>query len=380
MFSLADYRFHLPEELIAEMAAHPAHNAKLMIIDQKDSHIIAEKTFFDLPDFLNENNVLFFNNSRVLRARIPLKNQQIFYNNQEKNISDGEIFFLKNISENRFEALVRPGKKFKIGTELTIGNARLTVVNNTDTGRIFEISGDKIADILEKYGELPLPPYIEYAREKEADYQNVFANKSGSVASPTAWLHFTEELLEKISQEKNFVTLHIGLGTFKTIDTEDIRSYEIHSEVAEVEKNIFQKIFELKKSEKIITAIGTTACRTLESLPSVWQNLSPERKQTYTQEVQDFWEKISEKSEKKWIDSVIVHENSVEFATRAYITPWYQFAVINELITNFHLPESSLLVLVSAMIWQENLMKLYQDAIASRYRFFSFGDGMYLKK
>ncbi len=134
-------------------------------------------------------------------------------------------------------------------------------------------------------------------------------------------MHFTEELLEKISQEKNFVTLHIGLGTFKTIDTEDIRSYEIHSEVAEVGKNIFQKIFELKKSEKIITAIGTTACRTLESLPSVWQNLSPERKQTYTQEVQDFWEKISEKSEKKWIDSVIVHENSVEFATRAYITP-----------------------------------------------------------
>lgn len=379
MFSLDDYRFHLPKELIAETATHPAHNARLLVASQSGA-IVAEATFLDLPRFLSENSVLFFNNSRVLRARIPLKNHKIFHENIEKNISDGEIFFLKNTEKNHFEALVRPGKKFKIGTKIPIGNTILTVTEQTETGRIFHIDNGDIYGLLEDFGELPLPPYIEYSPEKESDYQNTFAAKSGSVAAPTAGLHFTDELLENIQNEKNFITLHIGLGTFKTIDTDDIRQYNIHSETAEVGMKIFEKIFEIKNSGKIVTAVGTTACRTLESLLSLWKKFDEKTKNIFSENVKNFWEKISENADEKWIDNFFINGENIEFATRAYITPGYSFAVIDELITNFHLPESSLLVLVSALIGQRNLMNLYSHAISQKYRFFSLGDGMYLKK
>lgn len=380
MFSLSDYRFDLPAELIAETAAHPAHAAKLLVVSQKNSQILSEATFWELDQFLDENSVLFFNNSKVLRARIPLRNQTLFRDGEEKTLKDGEIFFLKNRDKNHFEALVRPGKKFRIGTKIFLGNFELTVTENTDSGRILHISGGEIFELLDQFGELPLPPYIEYSSEKEADYQNIFAKKNGSVAAPTAGLHFSEALLYKLKNPREFVTLHIGLGTFKTIDTDDIRAYEIHSETAEIHHEIFGKIFEYKKNHQKIVAVGTTGCRTLESLPSLWKNLTDEEKNIFDENVRIFWEKISEKAEKNWITEYIFSEDFIEFSTRAYITPGYDFTVIDELITNFHLPESSLLVLVSAMIGQENLLKIYGHAIREKYRFFSFGDGMYLKK
>lgn len=380
MFSLSDYTFDLPKDAIAETAAHPAHNAKLMVIDRQSGTKIADDIFWNLSDFLSENSVLFFNNSRVIRARIPLKNQKIFTENGEKNISDGEIFFLKNTENNTFEALVRPGKKFKIGTKILLGNHILEVTGISETGRIFSLDNSHIYNVLEEFGELPLPPYIEYSREKEADYQNTFAKNSGSVAAPTAGLHFTDALLDKLENEKIFVTLHIGLGTFKSIDTDDIRQYNIHSEIAEIEMKIFEKIFEIQNADKIVTAVGTTACRTLESLPSLWKNLDENTKNIFSENVRNFWEKISENADEKWIDNIVISSEKIEFATRAYITPGYHFAVIDELITNFHLPESSLLVLVSALIGRENLIKNYHDAIKNNYKFFSFGDGMYIKK
>lgn len=211
MFSLSDYRFELPKYLIAETASNPAHNAKMMVIDRDSGAKISDAIFADLPKFLDKNSVLFFNNSRVLRARIPLRDVIISTTTGEKICKNGEIFFLKNRDKNHFEALVRPGKKFKIGSKITLGNAILEVTDLTDSGRIFRIDNAEIYDILENFGELPLPPYIEYSREKERDYQNTFARENGSVAAPTAGLHFTEELFSKIQNEKNFVTLHIGL-------------------------------------------------------------------------------------------------------------------------------------------------------------------------
>ena len=182
----------------------------------------------------------------------------------------------------------------------------------------------------------------------------MFAQKNGSVASPTASLHFSEELVAKLKNEKNFVTLHIGLGTFKTIDTDDIRQYEIHSERCEVSTEIFNAIFRIKEEKRLITAVGTTACRTLESLPSLWKHLDNSLKQTFAREVRGYWNSLSESANGDWIDNTVLRgeENGevIEFSTRAYIIPGYTFLVIDELITNFHLPESSLLVLVSTLI------------------------------
>lgn len=203
---------------------------------------------------------------------------------------------------------------------------------------------------MDDFGELPLPPYIHYSREKEKDYQNVFASKNGSVAAPTASLHFTQELLDKISNEKFFVTLHIGLGTFKMIDTDDIRNYAIHSETAEIPNDIFAKIFALKNTKQKIIAVGTTACRTLESLPSLWKHFDENFKKQFDENVRKFWNEISENADEKWISRINLCEKSVHFSTQAYIMPGYNFGIIDELITNFHLPESSLLVLVSALI------------------------------
>lgn len=381
MFSLSDYRFSLPENLIAETASHPAHNAKLMIINKKSWEIISEDSFWNIDKFLGPNAVLFFNNSRVVRARIPLHETKfITMENHEGIIKSGEIFFLKHLQNNTFEALVRPGKKFKIGTKIFFENFVFEIIDNTQTGRVIAISGGNIDTCMEYFGELPLPPYIEYSKEKEKDYQNVFAQKSGSVAAPTASLHFTQELLDKLPQEKHFITLHIGLGTFKTIDTEDIRNYNIHSETAEVSKEIFSQIFAQKTHKKTIIAVGTTACRTLESLPSLWKNLDENTKKLFSQEVQDFWNTLSQNAEKNWITSYSFDGENMYFATQAYITPGYTFLVIDELITNFHLPESSLLVLVSALIWQQKLLENYHYAIEKKYRFFSFGDGMYIKQ
>lgn len=380
MFSLTDYRFHLPEDRIAETAVHPAHNAKMMVIQRDTWALLSECNFWHLDEWLSKDAVLFFNNSRVLRARIPLKNQPYTTSTgEEKILSEGELFFLKECSATTFEALVRPGKKFKIDTTFHIAHFCIKVISLTSSGRILEITGGSIAECMEQYGKLPLPPYIEYSREKEDDYQSIFAEKNGSVAAPTASLHFTKELIQKLPNAQEFVTLHIGLGTFKTIDTDDIRSYEIHSESVEVPRDIFDTIFDIKHFGRLITAVGTTACRTLESLPSLWRSLDEHTKATYSDVVRHFWDTLSIHAVTDWIEMPIIRENSIHFSTRAYITPGYTFRVIDELITNFHLPESSLLVLVAALIGQKCLMHHYQHAIDANYRFFSFGDGMYIR-
>ena len=248
-------------------------------------------------------------------------------------------------------------------------------------------------DLLAAHGALPLPPYIEYNSEKEVDYQTSFAEKDGSVAAPTASLHFTSELMGKIGNQKEYITLHVGLGTFKGIDTTDIREYAIHSEVVEIPMGIFETISELKQAWKRIVAVGTTACRTLESLPSLWRILDTDIQNQFDANIRNYWNTlIQDLEENTWVqdivpikantsysDSEIIQKQEITFSTSIYITPGYTFRVIDDLITNFHIPESSLLVLVSALVGYEATMDIYEKAIDKQYRFYSFGDGMYIR-
>ncbi len=235
---------------------------------------------------------------------------------------------------------------------------------------------------MEKYGELPLPPYIEYRKEKEKDYQTTFAKNNGSVAAPTASLHFTEELLGRIKNPKEYVTLHVGLGTFKGIDVADIRDYHIHRETIEIELSLFERITAYKKNGQKTVAVGTTVCRTLESLPSLWGVLDETVKKSLNDETQNYWNMLTQNmNNMNWIHTIMVNHElwTLNFETAIYITPGYEFWIVDELITNFHLPESSLLVLVSAFMGKENVDALYQHAIREKYRFFSFWDGMYIR-
>jgi S-adenosylmethionine:tRNA ribosyltransferase-isomerase len=381
-FSLSDYTYTLPDELIAQEAIHPHHDAKMMIIERGSGKIQRETTFRELSNILTENDILFFNNSRVVRSRIPLHQTKYKTKNwYEWIIKDGEIFFLRNGENNEFEALIRPGNKIKEGTEIFFRpDIRISVLENTLTGRKLKLHGENIYTLLEIYWQLPLPPYIEYTKTKEEDYQTIFAKKEWSVAAPTASLHFTQELLESIPSDKEFVTLHVWLWTFKGIDTEDIRKYAIHKEVIEIEKNLFTKIARIKLQRKNIIGVGTTVCRTLESLPYIWNELDIDQKKNYPPEVQIFWnQKILNSYEWSIISNLVMSWENIFCETQIYITPGYSFLIIDDLITNFHLPQSSLLVLVSAFIGYIPTMKIYQYAIENRYRFFSFWDGMYIR-
>lgn len=354
-----------------------------MIVEKESGDILSEDIFWNLDTYINEESVIFFNNSKVLPSRIPLENTtSVRITGKTHTIENGEIFFLKKRTENTFEALVRPGKKFGVGTEIYIGKYALTVIESIPEWRVFSITWGTIIDFLTEYGKLPLPPYIEYSQEKEEAYQTVFAQKYGSVAAPTASLHFTKELLEKLGNTKEYITLHVWLGTFKWIDTNDIREYQIHEETVEIDGEIFTKIAEYKKNNRAIIAVGTTVCRTLESLPSLWASFGREEKELWDQETQTFWNKQEEKAkENTWIRNKEIEKESqiIRFGTSIYITPGFEFCIIDDLITNFHLPESSLLVLVNSILPEWKIMELYQYAIKKLYRFYSFGDGMYIR-
>lgn len=381
MFSLTDYQFTLPKELIAENASQPAHNARLLTLDKNTGEILKEDIFWNLDQIIPEDRILFFNDSRVVRARILLQETKAITPSWEiTNIREGEIFFLRKKSQNSFEALVRPGKKFKIGTKIILWSYELLVTDMTEEWRILEYRGWTLEDLLEAFWSLPLPHYIEYQQEKEKDYQTVFAKKDWSVAAPTASLHFTKELLLKLPQKKYFLTLHVGLWTFQGINTDDVRDYKIHDETAEIELSLFETIAKEKRRKKKILAIGTTSCRTLESLPSLWKQLNAEQQKTFSKETRAFWEETTKTLETNfWVFDTQSTADTCTFKTQIYITPGYEFRVVDELITNFHLPGSSLLVLVAALIGNESLSQIYTHAIENQYRFFSLWDGMYIQ-
>ncbi|MBQ1263133.1 MAG: tRNA preQ1(34) S-adenosylmethionine ribosyltransferase-isomerase QueA [Oscillospiraceae bacterium] len=335
----SDFYFDLPEELIAQTPIEPRDHSRLLHLD-KQSGEISHHHFYDITEFLREGDLLVVNDSRVLPARI--------YGVNEKG-SDIEILLLNSREKDVWEMLVKPGKRAKIGNVLTFGNGLLTgeIIGVTDEGnRIcrFSYQGSSIYEVLDKIGQMPLPPYITEKLEDKERYQTVYSNEVGSAAAPTAGLHFTPELMGKIEAmgvKIARVTLHVGLGTFRPVKADDIKDHVMHCEHYHLPKETAELINETRKNGGRVICVGTTSCRTVESAARKGLPLSED-----------------------------------EDDTSIFIYPGYEFKVLDALITNFHLPESTLIMLVSALAGRENVLNAYKAAIDERYRFFSFGDSM----
>ncbi len=336
-----DFNYELDPSFIAQHPEDKRSESKLMVLD-RENNTIEHKHFYDIIDYLNPGDVLVVNNSRVIPARL--------YGSREGKEESIEVLLLKNIKDNKWECLVRPGRKMKISTKIVFSD-KLSglVVDITEEGhRILEFEYEGIFnEILEEIGNMPLPPYITERLEDKSKYQTVYAKLDGSVAAPTAGLHFTEELLEKI-REKGiniaYVTLHVGLGTFKPVSDDKIENHKMHSEYYILDTQNYEIIKNAKDNGGKVIAVGTTSIRTLESIASKFGELKPDA---------------------DWTD--------------IFIYPGYEFKVVDNLITNFHLPKSTLIMLVSSLYDRERILEAYEEAKKNNYRFFSFGDAMLIK-
>ena len=337
----SDFYYDLPQEQIAQTPIEPRDHSRLMVLSRKDDSI-EHKHFYDIIDYLSEGDTLIVNDSRVIPARI--------YGYKEDTGAKIEFLLLKQLDGKRWETLVKPGKKAKPGTRFIFGDGLLTaeVVDVIEDGnRIVELTSEEnIYSTLDKIGQMPLPPYITEKLEDQERYQTVYSHELGSAAAPTAGLHFTNELLDKIRAKGvniGCVTLHVGLGTFRPVKVEDVTKHKMHSEHYEVPAETAELIRQTKANGKRVIAVGTTSCRTLESV-------------------------AAEHGEVVACDGY----------TDIFIYPGFEFKVLDGLITNFHLPESTLIMLVSAFYGYDKTMKAYDIAVEEKYRFFSFGDAMAL--
>ena len=335
----SDFYYDLPKELIAQTPAEPRDSSRLLVLDRQSGETV-HKHFFDIIDYLDEGDLLVCNDSRVLPARI--------YGNKEPTGARVEFLLLKQISGNRWETLCKPGKKAKEGARFSFGDGLLyaTVTEVKDDGnRIVDFECDEnFFSTLDKIGQMPLPPYITEELKDKERYQTVYSHELGSAAAPTAGLHFTTELMDKIRAKGvniAYVTLHVGLGTFRPVKVDDVTKHKMHSEHYEVPEETAELIKKTKQSGKRVIAVGTTSCRTLESVAAEHGEVVP-----------------------------------CEGFTEIFIYPGFEFKVLDGLITNFHLPESTLIMLVSAFAGYDNIMNAYKTAVEERYRFFSFGDAM----
>lgn len=334
-----DYYYDLPEELIAQDPLEDRAASRLMVLNKVTGEL-QHKSFRDLPSYLEEGDCLVLNNTKVIPARL--------YGVKEGTGAAIEVLLLKRLEERCYEILVKPGKKAKPGTVIVFGDGRLrgTIVDILAEGNRkiqFEYEGI-FEEILDALGEMPLPPYIHNKLEDRNRYQTVYAKEEGSAAAPTAGLHFTPELLKELEQKGVkivYVTLHVGLGTFRPVKEENILEHHMHSEFYQVSEEAASIITETKAKGKKVICIGTTSVRTVESASS---------------------------------QKNVLKAGSGD--TEIFIYPGYEFKIPDGLVTNFHLPESTLLMLVSAMAGREHILKAYEEAVKERYRFFSFGDAM----
>ena len=337
----SDSYFDLPKELIAQDPLEDRSSSRLLVLDRKTG-AREHRIFRDIVEYLNPGDCLVINNTKVIPARL--------YGAKEGTQAKIEILLLKRREGDVWETLVKPGKKAKPGTKISFGDGLLMgeVLDVVDEGnRLIKFTYDGIfEEILDQLGQMPLPPYITHQLKDKNRYQTVYAKHDGSAAAPTAGLHFTPELLRQI-EEKGVkiahVTLHVGLGTFRPVKVEDVTQHHMHSEYFFIEEDQAKLINDTKAAGGRVIAVGTTSCRTLESAVGEDGKL---------------------KATSGWTD--------------IFIYPGYQFKVIDALITNFHLPESTLLMLVSALAGKENIMNAYEEAVKERYRFFSFGDAMFI--
>lgn len=337
-----DFYYDLPDNLIAQHPIEDREESKLLLLD-RDTEQIDDRIFKDIVDYLNPGDCLVLNDTKVIPARL--------FGNREGKDERIEFLLLRRMENDIWETLVRPGKKVKPSNRIIFGEGLLVadVLNIGEDGtRRVKFNYDGIfEEILDELGEMPLPPYIKEKLEDNERYQTVYSKHEGSAAAPTAGLHFTEELLKQIERKGvsiAFLTLHVGLGTFRPVKVQNIEEHLMHSEYFELTKEAAKKINKAKEGGRKVVAVGTTTTRTLETIAN--------------SEGQVF-------SQKGWTD--------------IFIYPGYEFKIIDGLITNFHLPESTLLMLVSALAGKEVIMKAYRHAIENRYRFFSFGDAMFIK-
>lgn len=334
----SDFYFDLPEELIAQTPIQQRDHSRLLHLNKKTG-AVEHRHFYELPQYLREGDCLVLNDSRVLPARLI----------GARSTGGGvELVLLRDLGEGRWECLSRPGRKTRPGTELHFGDGELTAtVEQVAEGgnRIVRFHYEGIfLEVLERLGKMPLPPYIKEELQDSERYQTVYSRELGSAAAPTAGLHFTKELLEEIEKKGVsicYVTLHVGLGTFRPVKEDEIENHEMHSEFCIVPERTASIVTETKKRGGRVIAVGTTSCRTLESFAG---------------------EDGSLQAQSGWTD--------------IFIYPGYRFKCIDALVTNFHLPESTLIMLVSALAGREQVLNAYQIAVREKYRFFSFGDAM----
>ncbi len=334
MIKLSDYDYTLPKELIAKYPVEPRDSCRLMVLNRNDK-TINHRIFRDIVEYLEEGDLLVLNDTKVIPARLKGKKET------GANI---EIFLLRPYTEDTWEVLIKNIKRLKPGQKVIIAEDFYAVLlEKFDEGKAkIKLVGKNVNELIKKYGHIPLPPYIEREDEEKDKnyYQTVFAKKEGAVASPTAGLHFTTELLEKLEKKgikKAFCTLHVGLGTFRPIQVEDITQHKMHEEFYQIPEETLDLIKETKEKGKRVIAVGTTVVRTLE---------------TYAR------------------------TKKTEGFSNLFIYPPYEFKIVDALITNFHLPKSTLLLLVSAFAGKDFIFKAYKEAINNRYRFFSYGDAM----
>ncbi|EHD1641704.1 tRNA preQ1(34) S-adenosylmethionine ribosyltransferase-isomerase QueA [Listeria monocytogenes] len=337
-----DFDFDLPEELIAQTPLLDRTSSRLMVLD-KESGDIKDQHFTDIISYLNEGDALVLNDTRVLPARL--------HGIKDETGAHIEVLLLKQKEGNAWETLVKPAKRIRKGATITFGDGALkaTCLEELEHGgRILEFSYEGIFyEVLEQLGEMPLPPYIKEQLADRDRYQTVYAKENGSAAAPTAGLHFTEDLLAKISAkgvEIIFVTLHVGLGTFRPVDVEDTANHKMHSEFYRLTEESAERINKIKAQGGKVVAVGTTSIRTLETIASRH-------------------------------DGKLVAESGW---TEIFISPGYTFQAVDALITNFHLPKSTLIMLVSALSDRTKILAAYNHAVEQQYRFFSFGDAMFI--
>lgn len=336
----SDFYYNLPEELIAQTPVTPRDHSRLMVVD-RESGAITHRHFYNLCDILQKGDLLVMNDSRVLPARL--------YGEKVDNGTFIEFLLLEQKGDKLWEIICRPGKKAKVGTKFSFGGGKLlaeVVEVKPDGNRIVQFSCDgNFYTVLDEIGQMPLPPYITKKLEDKERYQTVYSRKLGSAAAPTAGLHFTKEMLQALREkgvETAFVTLHVGLGTFRPVKEDDVLQHKMHSEHYHLPQETVDKILQTKQNGGRVIAVGTTSCRTLEAVATEH-------------------------------DGKLV---AADGYTDIFIYPGYQFKVLDGLVTNFHLPESTLIMLVSALLGYEKTMHAYDVAVNERYRFFSFGDAM----
>lgn len=338
-----DFDFDLPEELIAQTPLKNRDQSRLLVLDP-DTGETWDKHFYDIIDELNPGDALVMNNTRVLPARI--------YGVKPETGGHLEVLLLNNTEGDTWETLVKPARRAKVGTKISFGDGRLTaeVVEELDHGgRMIEFHYDGVfLEILEELGEMPLPPYIKEHLDDQERYQTVYAKENGSAAAPTAGLHFTPELMKKIEDKGVhivYLTLHVGLGTFRPVSVSNLEEHEMHSEFYRLTPESADELNEVRRNGGKIVAVGTTSIRTLETIGTKFNG-----------EI---------KADSGWTD--------------IFIYPGYEWKVVDAFSTNFHLPKSTLVMLVSAFAGRENVLNAYQHAIDEHYRFFSFGDAMFIR-